>query len=779
MQCSNIGTYALWKNPDYDPDQPEGPGNRQYLNHEYLPGGSKNPDTQDILPTATVYMDPTNIKSPGVRGTFKVAIKIRNSYNVNAVEGTVFFDPTALRYSSIKLFTLPPSFMPTVDSSKGSVHLEENYGSTVANINGPFVELTFEVVEQKASTIRLPSFMLTGAEGNRLDVNIERNTVDITVPPTVYIDPATIESPAAGETFTVDIKIKNSDNVNSVSTTVNFDPTALRYSSHKRGSYIPEEANIGSNITTSQDQNILTLVALFLGDYQDGDGTLFTVTFEVVEQKASTISLTNVQVAKGEGGRLDVFTQDTEVTVPTSGGTSSNVQGNSVGTQQQKSVSPPPQMEIGDSNLAAVIRETLGLDADAEITDTDMADLTGLVASDRGITDIAGLEHAANLTELDLRDNEITDIGALSGLTGLTFLHLGGNSISDLSALSDLTGLTHLYLGRNSISDLSALSSLTNLTHFSLGRGDVTDIGALSGLTNLVRLYLERNTIRDLTPLTNLTALKYLYLNRNNISDVSPLAGLVNLETLRLSNNPILDTSPLYALLETTGGKLSTVNITITEYPPWDLNEDGVVDATDSALVTAALGQSGNDIVNPRTDINGDATVDADDLTLVTEHLDAGAAPSSREVFTLLDRATLETLDPDTLAAQLASLRAKSDGSLKYQRAIALLESVLAAMRPDKTKLLANYPNPFNPETWIPYHLAKASDVQITIYDARGVVIRQLDLGHQREGYYIHRSRAAHWDGRNAIGERVASGLYLYQLQADNMSLLRKMVILK
>ena len=436
-------------------------------------------------------------------------------------------------------------------------------------------------------------------------------------------------------------------------------------------------------------------------------------------------------------------------------------------------------VEIGDSNLAAVIRETLGLDADAEITDTDMADLTELVASDRRITDIAGLEHATNLTELDLRDNEITDIGALSGLTGLTFLHLGGNSISDLSALSDLTNLTHLYLGRNSISDLSALSNLTNLTHFSLGRGAVTDIRALSGLTNLVRLYLERNTISDLTPLTDLTALKYLYLNRNNISDVSPLAGLVNLEILRLSHNPILDTSPLYALLEATGGKLSDVNITITEYPPWDVNEDGVVDATDSALVTAALGQNGNDIVNPRTDVNGDATVDADDLTLVTEHLDAGAAPSSREVFTLLDRATLETLDPDTLAAQLASLRAKSDGSLKYQRAIALLESVLAAMRPDKTKLLANYPNPFNPETWIPYHLAKASDVKITIYDARGAVVRRLDLGHQREGYYINRSRAAHWDGRNAIGERVASGLYLYQLQADNMSLLRKMVILK
>ena len=97
--------------------------------------------------------------------------------------------------------------------------------------------------------------------------------------------------------------------------------------------------------------------------------------------------------------------------------------------------------------------------------------------------------------------------------------------------------------------------------------------------------------------------------------------------------------------------------------------------------------------------------------------------------------------------------------------------------RPQQTQLLANYPNPFNPETWIPYQLASASNVQITIYDVRGAVVRRLDLGHQREGYYTHRSRAAYWDGRNGFGEHVASGIYFYQLKADNLSLLRKMVI--
>ena len=97
----------------------------------------------------------------------------------------------------------------------------------------------------------------------------------------------------------------------------------------------------------------------------------------------------------------------------------------------------------------------------------------------------------------------------------------------------------------------------------------------------------------------------------------------------------------------------------------------------------------------------------------------------------------------------------------------------------EQTSLLANYPNPFNPETWIPYHLANPSNVWITIYDTRGGIVRRLNLGHQQEGYYTTRSRAAYWDGRNALGEPVASGIYFYQLQADNLSFLRKMVILK
>ena len=229
-----------------------------------------------------------------------------------------------------------------------------------------------------------------------------------------------------------------------------------------------------------------------------------------------------------------------------------------------------------------------------------------------------------------------------------------------------------------------------------------------------------------------------------------------------------------------TAATSQTVNMEM--YLAWDVNEDGSVDITDVVLVANALGQSGPGITNERTDVNGDGTVDSTDLVLVSDNLDSSnvAPVASRNIIDfLIDPAALETLDRDVLQTHLEILRAKSDGSLKYLRAITLLESILAALRPDETRLLANYPNPFNPETWIPYQLPDASDVQITIYDVHGSVVRLLDLGHQPAGYYTNRSHAAHWNGRNAVGEKVASGIYFYQLQADNMSLLRKMVILK
>ena len=113
------------------------------------------------------------------------------------------------------------------------------------------------------------------------------------------------------------------------------------------------------------------------------------------------------------------------------------------------------------------------------------------------------------------------------------------------------------------------------------------------------------------------------------------------------------------------------------------------------------------------------------------------------------------------------------------QRGVRYLAQLLRVLTPKETVLLPNYPNPFNPETWIPYQLAKPADVTLTIYAGTGEVVRRLVLGHQAAGLYQSRSRAAYWDGRNALGEPVASGIYFYTLTVGDFTATRKMLILK
>ena len=99
--------------------------------------------------------------------------------------------------------------------------------------------------------------------------------------------------------------------------------------------------------------------------------------------------------------------------------------------------------------------------------------------------------------------------------------------------------------------------------------------------------------------------------------------------------------------------------------------------------------------------------------------------------------------------------------------------------KPNQNLLLQNYPNPFNPETWIPYQLSEDSPVSISIYDTTGKLVRTLSLGYQSAGFYNSREYAAYWDGRNVLGERVASGIYFYQLTTPSFQQTRRLVILK
>ena len=200
-----------------------------------------------------------------------------------------------------------------------------------------------------------------------------------------------------------------------------------------------------------------------------------------------------------------------------------------------------------------------------------------------------------------------------------------------------------------------------------------------------------------------------------------------------------------------------------------DVNGDGVVNVMDLVSVAASFGQRGK----TPADVNGDGVVNISDLLLVADAFrNNPAAPALKpQTFAILTAATVK--DWLTQAQQMVLT------DLVYLRGISVLEQLLAALTPKETALLPNYPNPFNPETWIPYELATASDVQITIYDAQGAIVRRLDLGQQQAGSFGDKDRAAYWDGRNGSGERVASGLYFYTLRADGITATRTMQIRK
>ena len=205
---------------------------------------------------------------------------------------------------------------------------------------------------------------------------------------------------------------------------------------------------------------------------------------------------------------------------------------------------------------------------------------------------------------------------------------------------------------------------------------------------------------------------------------------------------------------------------------PGDLNHDDVVNILDLVLVASQFGTTGPSAA----DLNGDNTVNIQDLVLVANGLgNVAAAPSVGQSSATLVKNWLQLAQQSTPDAVGTSL----PKGFSYEHGIQMLEQLARALTPDTTALLANYPNPFNPETWIPYQLSKATDVTVTIYAADGSVVRTLALGHQDAGMYKNRSQAAYWDGRNAVGETMASGVYFYTLTAGEFSATRKMLILK
>ena len=464
---------------------------------------------------------------------------------------------------------------------------------------------------------------------------------------------------------------------------------------------------------------------------------------------------------------------------------------------------------------------------------TDVAPLAGLTQlailylDDNNITDIAPLAGLAKLTNLHLDGNNITDVAPLAGLTQLTTLRLDDNNITDVAPLAGLTQLTILILGDNEITDVSVLSELTNLYSLSFPDNNVSDISALTGLARLNYLNLRRNPLSYTSINTHIPAMQAKGVDVNFDPRTYPALDIISGGGQQAAGGETLANPFVVAAIDANGttmpgvrvtftlieggGTLSTTTATtdangraettltfagnlgrhrvravaaslkslvtftaIATAPAArltaDVNDDGVVNILDLVLVSSYLGKTGQNVA----DVNDDGVVNIQDLVLVAGELGAEAAAPSAWHRTSKSAPSRTTVEQWLTQAYQLSLT-----DVRSQRGVLLLERLLAALTPKETALLTNYPNPFNPETWIPYQLAKPVDVTLHIYSVKGALVRTLALGHQPAGMYRNKKRAAYWDGRNEQGERVASGVYFYVLTAGDFSATRKLLIRK
>ena len=478
------------------------------------------------------------------------------------------------------------------------------------------------------------------------------------------------------------------------------------------------------------------------------------------------------------------------------------------------------------STLTQLTTLYLGGNAISDISPlAGLTQLSTLRLNSNAVTDISPLAGLTQLIQLELGSNPLIDVSALSGLIQMQYLYLSSTAISDVSPLETLTQLTTLDLRYNTISDVSPLVGL-NLT------------GTQWDSTGL---YLDGNPLNYASLHTHIPAMQArgievkfdprTYPALDIISGAGQQAGgsgtLGNplvVAAIGVHGTPMQDVSVTFTVTGG-GGELSAANATTdargraattftlgpdpgrhfvrataptlesqvtfiaiavetsehitqdvktadVETPEpiaGDVNEDGVVSLEDMELAAARLGQTGENTA----DLNGDGVVDAADLLLIAAAIaQENAAPS-------LHPQAIEMFTAEEVKHWLRLTYQMTLTDPAYLRGIAVLERLLALLLPKETALLANYPNPFNPETWIPYQLAKPAAVILRIYSVKGELVRTLAFGHQRAGAYKSRRRAAYWDGRNTQGEKVASGIYFYTLTAGDYTATRKMLIRK
>ena len=779
----------------------------------------------------------------------------------------------------------------------------------------------------------------------------------------VSVDPAEVESPAAGEELMVNINIAGGAGVAGYQVTLNFDPTALSYVSGGNADYLPAGA---FGVPPATTDSSVTIAGTSLADAApDADGTLATVTFEVVEAKASTISLTDVTLADATAAELEVTTMDGMVTVE--GAEPAPADDAATDDAADDAAEDAAEDAADDAATDDAATEDAAADAAPEMPVSQMFEitLTNLTTGEHGVSgqtlspaifaahpadiklaevgqpanpaivalaeggDTSGLEALAAAAGADVQIAMNADMTRRYTMPGQsTTVTVTADMVvnSSLSVGSMLVSTNDAFIAAIDVplfdADGMPVSTTIDLMAYDAGSEDNTemasDIPGPLGLDPEVdpagsnaRVPTEGGVIAphegiqgvgDVTeafaweePTAMLTITPVEMPTEPVVEEPMPEPVVegpgfdVTLEPgLNMVSIPLMPEEPYTArsLAEMLGATVviqldaatqSFVGYTVADEgdgfgidggmgyivntpaggmvkftgDAWDNQpEPEEVPADEDAPVADAEGDAAEeDVADAAEDADAaDAEEDADAADAAAEgdaveedvaeepaaEEEAPAAPSlanykSAWAFIVtsdihgMDTGTAYTLVAENLrtgivatenitsvakrsSAVWADLNRKSvveagdkleislyDGSGRivsgpFQRTVTTsdirnaflnLRLTVGDIQPQDTILAQNFPNPFNPETWIPYQLSKATEVKIDIYDVSGHLVRSLDLGWQPVGSYMTPSSAAYWDGKNAVGERVASGIYFYTLQTLDFAATRRMVILK
>ena len=475
------------------------------------------------------------------------------------------------------------------------------------------------------------------------------------LPPTrVTITPNPVAPPASGEQFTVNIGIVAGSNIFGYEFSLMFDPAVVRFVESTNGDYLPGAYFVPPVVS----DNTVKLGATALTALGNGNGTLATVTFEVVDVTESIITLFDLNLINSAEELVHSFAD------------SAYIEPSLMPSSAVVSLTP---MTVESPAIGEQLTFNVGI---------------------AGVTFYAGIASGENLKSYNL--DFYYDHAALKLISYTEEAYFPGPHEVDDIDLPPLPGTHDGTLGTVVFEVLDVQNSTVEVSGYLVARNGLRSVPTFVGARVII-----------------------------------PIFG--------------------------------------------DVNKDGVVNILDLVVVASSFGQTVADGANPAADVNEDGFINIIDLVRVAGAMNQGAAGAPL-AFSQNLKGTLTKAEVQTWLTQAQQANLTDPLSL---RGILFLEQLLAALTPKETVLLANYPNPFNPETWIPYQLSESADVTLTIYDTQGRVVRALDLGHQRAGIYQSRARAAHWDGKNTQGESVASGVYFYTLKAGDFSATRKMLIRK